>query len=49
MYLEWMNEGMKHDTYAITEFMGKQTMTERQVALLGSIGLLWNKLLRDVV
>ena len=29
---------------AITEFVGKQAiMTERQVALFGSIGLLWKK------
>ena len=45
MYLKWMNEGMEHDTSqgtAVMEFAGEHAkiLTERQVASLGSIGLL---------
>ena len=52
MCLKWINEGMGHDTSFSTRTVSKNyhyrigrragdNMTERQVALLGSIDLLW--------
>ena len=46
VYLEWISQGMEHDTvskncnYWICR--RARDMTERQVALLGLIGLLWS-------